>query len=55
MSIGKKVTFQDGKSHTISKGHAAKFLNKYMTGKPADKEKMQSHGHTSIDHFKKHV
>ena len=55
MSIGKKVTFQDGKSHTVSKGHAAKFLNKYMTGKPADKEKMQSHGHTSIDHFKKHV
>ena len=55
MSIGKKVTFQDGKSHSISKGHAAKFLNKYMTSKPADKEKMQSHGHTSIDHFKKHV
>jgi len=55
MSIGKKVTFQDGKSHSVSKGHAAKFLNKYMTSKPADKEKMQSHGHTSIDHFKKHV
>ena len=55
MSIGKKVTFQDGKSHTISKGHAAKFLSKYMTGKPADKEKMQSHGHTSHEHFKKHV
>jgi len=55
MSIGKKVTFQDGKSHTISKGHAAKFLSKYMTGKPADKERMQSHGHTSHEHFKKHV
>jgi len=26
-----------------------------MAGKPADKEKMQSHGHASHDNFKKHI
>ena len=55
MSIGKEVTFQDGKSHKINSGHAAKFLNKYMNSKPAEKEQMQSHAHKSLDHFKKHV
>ena len=55
MSVGKEVTFQDGKSHKINSGHAAKFLNKYMNSKPAEKEQMQSHAHKSLDHFKKHV
>jgi hypothetical protein len=26
-----------------------------MSGKPADKMKMQSHGHASHDNFKKHL
>jgi len=55
ISVGKKVQFKDGKHHTVSKAHAAKFLNKYMSGKPADKEKMQSHAHQSHKHFSDHV
>jgi len=49
------VKFQDGKTHKVSVNHAHKFLNKYMSGKPADKLKMQSHGHASHDNFKKHL
>ena len=58
VSLGDKhdgVKFQDGKTHKVSAAHAHKFLNKYMAGKPADKEKMQSHGHASHDNFKKHI
>jgi hypothetical protein len=58
VSLGDKhdgVKFQDGKTHKVSAAHAHKFLNKYMRGKPADKEKMQSHGHASHDNFKKHI
>ena len=55
ISVGKKVQFKDGKHHTVSKAHAAKFLNKYMSGKPADKEKMQSHAHQSHKHFMDHA
>ena len=55
ITVGKEVQFQDGKSHKISKGHAAKFLNKYMNSKPADKQAMQTSAHKSHDHFKKHV
>ncbi len=58
VSLGDKhdgVKFQDGKTHKVSAAHAHKFLNKYMSGKPADKEKMQSHGHASHDNFKKHI
>ena len=58
ISLGDKhdgVKFQDGKTHKVSAAHAHKFLNKYMAGKPADKEKMQSHGHASHDNFKKHI
>jgi len=58
ISLGDKhdgVKFQDGKTHKIKAHHAHKFLNKYMSGKPADKEKMQSHGHASHDNFKKHL
>ena len=51
ISVGKKVQFKDGKHHTVSKAHAAKFLNKYLSGKPADKEKMQSHAHASHKNF----
>ena len=51
ISVGKKVQFKDGKHHTVSKAHAAKFLNKYMSGKPQDKEKMQSHAHASHKNF----
>ena len=58
ISLGDKhdgVKFQDGKTHKVKAHHAQKFLNKYMSGKPADKEKMQSHGHASHDNFKKHL
>ena len=55
ISVGKKVQFKDGKHHTFSKAHAAKFLNKYMSGKPADKEKMQSHAHASHKNFMDHA
>ena len=49
------VKFQDGKTHKVSVGDSHKFLNKYMKGKPADKLKMQAHGHASHDNFKKHL
>ena len=55
ISVGKKVQFKDGKHHTVSKAHAAKFLNKYMSGKPQDKEKMQSHAHASHKNFMDHA
>ena len=55
VSIGKHVTFKDGKSHRITQAHASKFLNKYLSSKPADKEKMQDHAHQSHNHFMKHV
>ena len=58
ISLGDKhdgVKFQDGKTHKVKAHHAQKFLNKYMSGKPADKEKMQSHGHASHDNFKTHI
>jgi hypothetical protein len=58
VSLGDKhdgVKFQDGKTHKVKAHHAHKFLNKYMSGKPADKEKMQSHGHASHDNFKTHI
>ena len=49
------VKFRDGKTHKVSVGDAHKYLNKYMKGKPADKMKMQDHGHASHDNFKKHL
>ena len=49
------VKFKDGSTHKVSVNHAHKFLNKYMSGKPADKMKMQDHGHASHDNFKKHL
>ena len=58
ISLGDKhdgVKFQDGKTHKVKAHHAHKFLNKYMSGKPVDKEKMQSHGHASHDNFKTHI
>ena len=58
ISLGDKhdgVKFQDGKTHKVKAHHAQKFLNKYMSGKPAEKEKMQSHGHASHENFKKHL
>jgi len=58
ISLGDKhdgVKFQDGKTHKVKAHHAHKFLNKYMAGKPADKEKMQSHGHANHDNFKTHI
>ena len=55
ISVGKKVQFKDGKHHTVSKAHAAKFLNKYMSSKPADKEKMQSQAHASHKDFMNHA
>ena len=49
------VKFKDGKTHKVSVGNAHKFLNKYMKGKPADKMKMQDHGHANHDNFKTHL
>ena len=49
------VKFQDGKTGKVSVKDAHRFLNKYMGGKPADKLKMQAHGHASHDNFKKHL
>ena len=48
ITVGKEVQFQDGKTHKVSKGHAAKFLNKYMNSKPAQKSDMQSSAHKSM-------
>ena len=49
------VKFQDGKTAKVGVKDAHKFLNKYMSGKPADKMKMQAHGHASHDNFKTHL
>lgn len=54
VSIGKPVKFKDGKEHKISKADAHKFLSKYNTQKPADREKMHS-GHDSHDSFQSHI
>ena len=58
VSLGDKhdgVKFKDGKTHKVSAKHAQGFINKYMSSKPADKEKMQSHGHESHKNFKTHL
>ncbi|MAI39411.1 hypothetical protein [Alteromonas sp.] len=54
VTINKPVKFKDGSSHNISKGDAHKYMSKYMTAKPADKEKMHS-AHDSHDSFQKHI
>ena len=58
VSLGDKhdgVKFKDGKTHKVSAKHAQGFINKYMSSKPADKERMQSHGHESHKNFKTHL
>ena len=54
VTINKPVKFKDGSSHNISKGDAHKYMSKYMTAKPADKEKMHS-AHDSHDSFQTHI
>lgn len=54
VSIGKPVKFKDGKEHKISKADAHKFMSKYQSSKPADREKMHS-GHDSHDSFQSHI
>jgi hypothetical protein len=54
VSIGKPVKFKDGKEHKVSKADAHKFLSKYNSSKPADREKMHS-GHDSHDSFQSHI
>ena len=54
VSINKPVKFKDGKEHKISKADAHKFLSKYNSQKPADREKMHS-GHDSHDSFQSHI
>ena len=55
ITVGKPVTFHDGKSHTVNKAHAHKWLNKYMNSKPAEKEAMQNHSQKSHKHFLDHT
>ena len=58
VSLGDKhdgVKFKDGKTHKVKAKHAQGFINKYMSSKPADKERMQSHGHESHKNFKTHL
>ena len=55
MTVGKGVQFHDGKTHDISKMHAAKFLKKYMDSKPAQKADMQKHAQASHKNFMSHV
>jgi len=54
VSIGKPVKFKDGSEHKVSRADAHKFLTKYNTSKPADREKMHS-GHDSHDSFQSHI
>lgn len=54
VSIGKPVKFKDGKEHKVSKADAHKFMMKYNSSKPADREKMHS-GHDSHDSFQSHI
>jgi hypothetical protein len=54
VSIGKPVKFKDGKEHKVSKADAHKFLSKYNSSKPADREKMHS-GHDNHDTFQSHI
>ena len=54
VSINKPVKFKDGKEHKISKADAHKFLSKYNSQKPADREKMHS-AHDSHDDFQSHI
>ncbi len=54
VSIGKPVKFKDGKEHKVSKADAHKFMTKYQSSKPADREKMHS-GHDSHDTFQSHI
>ena len=54
VSIGKPVKFKDGKEHKVSKADAHKFMTKYQSSKPADREKMHS-GHDSHDSFQSHI
>ena len=54
VSIGKPVKFKDGSEHKVSKADAHKFMMKYNTSKPADREKMHS-GHDSHDSFQSHI
>jgi len=54
VSINKPVKFKDGKEHKVSKADAHKFLSKYNSQKPADREKMHS-GHDSHDSFQSHI
>ena len=54
VSINKPVKFKDGKEHKVSKADAHKFLSKYNSSKPADREKMHS-GHDNHDSFQSHI
>jgi hypothetical protein len=54
VSINKPVKFKDGSEHKVSKADAHKFLSKYNSQKPADREKMHS-GHDSHDSFQSHI
>jgi hypothetical protein len=54
VSINKPVKFKDGSEHKVSKADAHKFLSKYNSQKPADREKMHS-AHDSHDDFQSHI
>lgn len=55
VSINKPVKFKNGETHSISAHHAHKFLNKYLSLKPSDKEELQKKAHASHSEFHKAI
>ena len=55
VSINKPVKFKNGETHSISAHHAHKFLNKYFSLKPSDKEELQKKAHASHSEFHKAI
>jgi len=55
VSINKPVKFKNGQTHSISRHHAQKFLNKYDSLKPSDKEELQKKAHSSHSEFQKSI
>jgi len=52
---GKKVTYDDGKTHDMSRGHAQKFLRKHAAADSKTKLSMQTHAQQSHKNFLSHA